>query len=64
MTPKQEKVLLSKLLSPVHISYISKEILKTDLEQAKEQIQTYINQGVIEEYEKDFFVIKKEKNEN
>ncbi len=49
MTPKQEKTFLSKLRQPIHISYISKYILKTDTDETKQILQKYIDEGIIEE---------------
>lgn len=49
MTPRQEKTFLNKLRQPIHISYISKYILKQDMKETKEVLQKYINEGIIEE---------------
>lgn len=49
MTPNQEKTFLNKLRQPIHISYISKYILKKDIEETKEVLQKYIDEGIIEE---------------
>lgn len=49
MTPNQEKTFLNKLRQPIHISYISKYILKTDMEETKNILQKYIDEGIIEE---------------
>lgn len=49
MTPNQEKTFLNKLRQPIHISYISKYILKKDLKETKEILENYINEGIIEE---------------
>lgn len=49
MTPKQEKGFLNKLRQPIHISYISKYILKTDMSETKEILEKYISEGIIEE---------------
>ena len=48
MTPNQEKAFLSKLRQPIHISYISKYILKTDMKETKEVLEKYISEGIIE----------------
>lgn len=49
MTPKQEKGFLNKLRQPIHISYISKYILKTDVKETKEVLERYISEGIIEQ---------------
>ena len=49
MTPNQEKTFLNKLRQPIHISYISKYILKKDLKETKEILENYMNEGIIEE---------------
>lgn len=49
MDDKTKKLLNSKLRQPVHISYISKYILKTDMDETKEILQKYIDEGIIEE---------------
>ena len=49
MTPRQEKEFLNKLRQPIHISYISKYMLKTDMKQTKETLEKYISEGIIEE---------------
>ena len=49
MTPNQEKTFLNKLRQPIHISYISKYILKKDLKETKEILENYMNEGLIEE---------------
>ena len=49
MTPRQEKEFLNKLRQPIHISYISKYILKTDIKETKEILEKYISEGIIEE---------------
>jgi len=49
MTPRQEKEFLNKLRQPIHISYISKYILKTDMKETKEILEKYISEGIIEE---------------
>jgi hypothetical protein len=49
MTPNQEKTFLNKLRQPIHITYISKYILKKDLKETKEILENYINEGIIEE---------------
>ncbi len=49
MTPNQEKGFLNKLRQPIHISYISKYILKVDMDKTKEILQKYIDEGILEE---------------
>ncbi len=49
MTPNQEKELISKLRQPIHINYISKYILKVDMDETKEILQKYIDKGILEE---------------
>lgn len=49
MTPRQEKEFLNKLRQPIHISYISKYMLKTDMKETKEILEKYISEGIIEE---------------
>lgn len=48
MTPNQEKELISKLRQPIHINYISKYILKVDMDETKEILQKYIDKGILE----------------
>ena len=49
MDDKTKKLLNSKLRQPVHISYISKYILKITEKEAKEILDKLIDEGVIEE---------------
>ena len=49
MDDKTKKLLNSKLRQPVHISYISKYILKMTEKEAKEILDKLIDEGVIEE---------------
>ena len=49
MTPNQERTFLNKLRQPIHISYISKYILKTDMKETKEVLEKYISKGIIEQ---------------
>jgi hypothetical protein len=49
MTPNQERTFLNKLRQPIHISYISKYILKTDMKETKEVLEKYISEGIIEQ---------------
>jgi hypothetical protein len=63
MIPKnKEKLLLSKLRQPVHISYIAQYILKCKEFEAKEILSPYIEDGVIEEspLDKNYFGLKKQ----
>ena len=60
MTPNQEKVFLNKLRQPIHITYISKYILKVDLNETKQVLKKYIDEGIIEESKiaKEYYGIK------
>ena len=49
MDDKTKKLLNSKLRQPVHISYISKYILKLTEKETKEILDKLIDDGVIEE---------------
>jgi len=49
MDDKTKKLLNSKLRQPVHISYISKYILKLTEKETKEILDKLIDEGVIEE---------------
>jgi hypothetical protein len=49
MDDKTKKLLNSKLRQPVHISYISKYILKLTDKETKEILDKLIDEGVIEE---------------
>jgi hypothetical protein len=49
MDDKTKKLLNSKLRQPVHISYISKYILKMTEKETKEVLDKLIDEGVIEE---------------
>ena len=49
MDNKTKKLLNTKLRQPVHISYISKYILKITEKETKEILDELINEGVIEE---------------
>jgi len=51
MDPKKEKVLLNKLRRAVQISYISKYIIREELDKTQDIINDYINKGVIKESE-------------
>ena len=49
MDDKTKKLLNTKLRQPVHISYISKYILKLTEKETKEILDKLIEEGVIEE---------------
>jgi hypothetical protein len=49
MDDKTKKLLNTKLRQPVHISYISKYILKLTDKETKEILDKLIDEGVIEE---------------
>jgi hypothetical protein len=49
MDDKTKKLLNSKLRQPVHISYISKYILKLSEKDTKKILDELINEGVLEE---------------
>jgi len=53
-------ILEGKLRQPIHISYISKYILKTTVGETREILKQAIEEGVIEEssYAKDYYVLK------
>jgi hypothetical protein len=58
MTEKELKFFKLKLSKPTHISYISTYILKKDLEETKQIVSKYIEDGSIQEskYAKEYFV--------
>jgi len=62
MKKKEDKlsILEGKLRQPIHISYISKYILKTTVEETKEILKQAIEENIIEEsgYAKDYYVLK------
>ena len=60
MTPKQEKEFLSKLRQPIHVSYVSKYLLKKDMNETKQILQKYIDEGIIEESKlaKEYYGVK------
>lgn len=62
MNEHYEKLLLSKLRMPVHIDYISKYILKTDMLETREILARLIEEDVVQESSiaKDYYVIKGE----
>jgi competence protein ComGC len=49
MDKRQIKSLMDKLRQPIHISYISKYILKLDDDETKKQLDTLISEGYIKE---------------
>ena len=49
MDKKQIKTLMDKLRQPIHISYISKYILKKNMDETKKQLDTLISEGYIKE---------------
>jgi len=49
MDKKQIKNLMDKLRQPIHISYISKYILKKSLDETKKQLNVLISEGYIKE---------------
>lgn len=49
MDKRQIKSLMDKLRQPIHISYISKYILKRSDEETKEQLDILISEGYIKE---------------
>jgi hypothetical protein len=49
MDKRQIKSLMDKLRQPIHISYISKYILKLNEDETKKQLDTLISEGYIKE---------------
>ena len=49
MDKKQLKELADKLRRPIHISYISQYILKTNEEETKKQLDILISEGFVKE---------------
>ena len=49
MDKKQIKTLMDKLRQPIHISYISKYILRQNEEESKKQLDILISEGYIKE---------------
>jgi hypothetical protein len=49
MDKRQIKTLMDKLRQPIHISYISKYILKKDMDETKQQLEVLISEGYIKE---------------
>jgi len=49
MDKRQIKTLMDKLRQPIHINYISKYILKKDIDETKQQLDILISEGYIKE---------------
>jgi hypothetical protein len=49
MDKRQIKALMDKLRQPIHITYISKYILKKDVDETKKQLDILISEGYIKE---------------
>ena len=49
MDKRQIKTLMDKLRQPIHINYISKYILKKDMDETKQQLDILISEGYIKE---------------
>ena len=49
MDKRQIKSLMDKLRQPIHISYISRYILKLDEDKTKKQLDILISEGYIKE---------------
>jgi hypothetical protein len=49
MDKRQIKSLMDKLRQPIHISYISRYILKKDIDETKQQLDILISEGYIKE---------------
>jgi hypothetical protein len=49
MDKKQIKTLMDKLRQPIHISYISKYILRKNMDETKKQLDILISEGFIKE---------------
>ena len=49
MDKRQIKSLMDKLRQPIHISYISKYILKKNMDETKQQLDILISEGYIKE---------------
>ena len=60
MEKNQKRILLSKLRQPIHIDYISKYILKTNINESKKILDNLVNDGIIVESKlsKDYYVIQ------
>ena len=66
MTPNQNKLLMSKLRQPVHISYISKYILKESEEETLRILNLLIDENQIEEspISEGYYVVKVQEIQN
>ena len=49
MDKRQIKSLMDKLRQPIHINYLSKYILKKDIDETKQQLDILISEGYIKE---------------
>lgn len=49
MDKRQIKSLMDKLRQPIHISYISKYILKKDIDETKQQLDILISEGYVKQ---------------
>ena len=49
MDKRQIKSLMDKLRQPININYISKYILKKDIDETKRQLEILISEGYIKE---------------
>jgi hypothetical protein len=49
MDKRQIKSLMDKLRQPIHINYISKYILKKDMDETKQQLDILISEGYVKE---------------
>jgi hypothetical protein len=49
MDKRQIKSLMDKLRQPIHINYISKYILKKDMDETKRELDILISEGYIKE---------------
>jgi hypothetical protein len=47
MDKKQIKSLMDKLRQPIHVSYISKYILRKNMDETKKQLDVLISEGYI-----------------
>lgn len=59
MNEKQIKDLIGKLRQPIHINYISRYILKKNIEETKKELDFLIESGIIVESKtaKDYYVV-------
>lgn len=49
MDKRQIKSLMDKLRQPIHINYISKYILKKDIDETKQQLDILISEGYVKQ---------------